>query len=108
MKYEIDGRYFYPYDYEDEEWRRIKGFPQYHVSNYGRIRNKETKKILKPQIVRYKNSNTLNFKLYNHGRKKTVYIRKLMREYNFPFVVYPSYSEYFQRRKGSEFIYDCF
>lgn len=34
-----------------EEWKEIKGFPKYSVSNLGKIKNNETGKILKPYRV---------------------------------------------------------
>ena len=35
-----------------EEWKEIIFAKKYEVSNYGRIRNKKTKKILKPRAPR--------------------------------------------------------
>ena len=34
-----------------EEWRDCSGFTKYAVSNFGRVKNKKTKRILKPGIV---------------------------------------------------------
>ena len=35
-----------------EQWKEITFAPKYEVSNYGRIRNKTTKKVLKPRLPR--------------------------------------------------------
>ena len=40
-----------------EEFRIIKQYPNYEVSNHGRIRNKTTKKILIPYISKDKFNN---------------------------------------------------
>lgn len=34
------------------EWRKIKDFPNYSVSNYGEVRNDVTGKILKPWVIK--------------------------------------------------------
>ena len=36
---DIDGRYFMPYDYEDEIWKSVKGYSDYKVSNLGRVKD---------------------------------------------------------------------
>ena len=35
------------YEQEPEVWKTIENFPMYEVSNLGRVRNKNTKKIFK-------------------------------------------------------------
>ena len=44
---EIDGRYYMPYDYEDEIWKTVKGYSNYKVSNLGRVKDNDGK-ILNP------------------------------------------------------------
>ena len=40
----------------NEEWKKIEGFPNYSVSNTGRVRNDRKDKILKPKISgKYRN-----------------------------------------------------
>ena len=70
MKYEMNGRYFYNYDYEDEIWYPVIGYSLYEVSNYCRVKNIQTQKMLRPQILEYSKPKTLHFMLYNNGKKK--------------------------------------
>lgn len=35
-----------------EEWKTIKDLPNYDVSNFGRVRNNKTYRILKPKLIR--------------------------------------------------------
>lgn len=37
----------------DEEWKRVRGFIKYEVSNKGRVRNADTYQILKVSLVYY-------------------------------------------------------
>lgn len=108
MKYEMNGRYFYNYDYEDEIWYPVKGYLLYEVSNYCRVKNIQTQKILRPQILEYSKPKSLHFMLYNNGKKKTFYINTLLKQHKWEEIFRPNYSEHFVHRKGSEFIFDCF
>ena len=36
---------------KSEEWKKIKDFPRYSVSNFGRVKNDETGRILKPFCI---------------------------------------------------------
>lgn len=40
---------FYSQDLENERWKEIKDFPNYLVSDKGRVMNKNTKRLLKPE-----------------------------------------------------------
>ena len=62
-----------------EEYRVIKGFENYSVSNFGNVKNKKTGRILKPGI----NSNGYyQVRLYdNDGKYFHKYIHKLVSEY---------------------------
>lgn len=69
--------------YDDEEWKVIKEFPKYSVSNYGRIKSrvKKKEKILQPNIIgRYE-----YVKLYKKGEhgniKKLLRVNRIVAEY---------------------------
>ena len=38
---------------EEEEWRKIDGFDNYSISNFGRVRNDNTKFLLKTHIKKW-------------------------------------------------------
>ena len=62
----------------EETWGQVKGFnDRYEVSNKGVVRNKETLKVLKPQINRY---GYLQVNLYYGGHKtrKMITVHKLV------------------------------
>jgi hypothetical protein len=63
-----------------EVWKRIKGFEDYEISNYGRVKSfkKNTEKILKshPNEKGY-----YNIDLYLNNKRKTIRIHKLVSEY---------------------------
>ena len=62
----------------EEIWKTIDGFPSYEVSNLGRIRNKNTGHILKPQL----NTRTgyLQVGLFVDKKHKSIYIHRLVAE----------------------------
>jgi hypothetical protein len=60
---------------DDEEWRVIAGFPNYSVSNLGRVRNDTTQRILRPGIG---TNGYYQVCLYNQGRSATKPIHKLV------------------------------
>ena len=62
-----------------EEWRKIKEYPQYEVSNMGNVRNIKTGIILKPQKTGSKRS-YYKINLYNNGVKINKYIHRLVVE----------------------------
>lgn len=73
----VRKQYTYPQiDKEDETWKTILGYETYEVSNQGRIRNKETLKILKP----YPNVRTdyLYVMLYHDGKRKNLKVNRLV------------------------------
>lgn len=53
-----------------EEWKQVKDHPKYSISNYGRVRNTETGKILTPNI-RSKTSHYL-YVNFSYGYKNLV------------------------------------
>lgn len=67
---------FYIEDLPDEKWVGKIGFPLYLISNYGRIRNRETGRILKPSIA----CGYYKIRLSNNGNVKDFMIHKLVYE----------------------------
>jgi len=58
-----------------EHFRKIKGYPNYSVSDYGRIRNDKTGRILKPQ----KNTcGYLQVDLHKNGVRKSQKVHRLV------------------------------
>lgn len=58
-----------------EEWKVIKGYENYSISNLGRVRNDITNKILKP----YKNrSGYLRIMFNRHSNMKQLFIHHLV------------------------------
>ena len=60
---------------EEEEWRKIEGYDNYSISNFGRVRNDKTKKIRKTYINK-EGYSTLN--LSNNGVLKKFSIHRLV------------------------------
>ena len=60
-----------------EQWRDVVGYENYEISNVGRIRNKKTKKFLKPCK---NNIGYLNVGLCKNGTQKTFRIHRLVGE----------------------------
>ena len=59
--------------FENEEWRQISGYPNYSVSNTGRIKNNKTEMILRPDgILRENVSLTCKITDGNKYRKFTI------------------------------------
>ena len=58
----------------NEIWRSVSGFPNYQISNIGRIRRTETGIILTP----HKNVEYLVINLYNDGNLKKMYVHRLV------------------------------
>ena len=59
-----------------EEWKNIKDFEdKYEVSDLGNVRNKKTKRILKPSVHR---CGYLWVNLYKYGKRKNLYIHRLV------------------------------
>lgn len=63
--------------YAPEYWTDIKGFPNYAVSNFGRVKNKVSTKVLKPQKD-YKGY--LRVRLYNQKVSQRFFIHRLLME----------------------------
>ena len=62
----------------DEQWVPIAGFPNYEVSNYGRIVNVMTGVDLRQHAD--KKSGVLRVSLYNGGKKKNVQVARVVLE----------------------------
>ena len=58
-----------------EEFKKIEEFPKYEVSNLGRVRNKNTGKILKP---RKSNSGYFYVSFYKDGKEHNRFIHRLV------------------------------
>ena len=61
--------------YAPECWREIEGFPNYQVSNLGRVKNNKTDKILKPYKTN-RGYHTIGF--WSDGKKKRLSIHRLV------------------------------
>lgn len=61
---------------DEEIWKSIKDFPNYEVSNLGRVRNKNTNNILKPALD--KTTGYLKVNLWNNGTEKMHTIHRLV------------------------------
>ena len=62
--------------YAPEYWKDIEGFSGYQVSNYGRVKNNKTGKILKPYLTR----GYLRVSLYNDSGRKCKLVHRLVAE----------------------------
>lgn len=49
----MDERYGYGYGYEDEAWEYIRGFPEYLISNFGRVWSIRNELFLKPRLSKW-------------------------------------------------------
>lgn len=58
-----------------EIWKEVEGFPNYKVSNLGRVKSKHKNYI---KATRIKNSGYEMTDLYNNGKQKTVMIHRLV------------------------------
>lgn len=63
---------------EPEEWRVIKDYPKYEVSNYGNVRNRKNGKLKTPR--RGRNKNYLSVYLRNENGDNTRPIHRLVAE----------------------------
>ena len=59
-----------------ERWKEIEGFPNYEVSDQGRVRNKTTKHILSPAID--KSTGYLKANLQKDGKGNTIAVHRLV------------------------------
>lgn len=60
------------------EWRKIKEFPTYSVSDEGQVRNDAGVRTLKP--IQRCNGSYLKVYLYNNGIQKQMYVHRLVAE----------------------------
>jgi len=61
--------------HKEEVWRTVPGFERYEVSDQGRVRNKETDKLLNPSTDSY---GYLKLKLYNPQGVKQFKVHRLV------------------------------
>ena len=101
MKIDINGRYFMLHDFEDEVWRKVKGYKNYLVSNYGRIKNTTIEKIMTPIIDHTNKGEKYVFKLSDKSRCHKFILEDIMIAVNFKTPIYHD-------NKSSEYIYDAF
>lgn len=66
----------YTEDLPDEVWRNIKNFPLYRISNYGRVRNINSNRILRPSIV----CGYYKVRLSNNGKIHDFLVHYLVQE----------------------------
>ena len=59
-----------------EYWNDIEGYPNYSVSNFGRVKSKKTGKLLKS----YKTKGYLRVSLYNDAGRKCKLVHRLVAE----------------------------
>ena len=67
---------FYQMDLPNEQWTRKNDFPLYLISNYGRVRNYQTGRILKPSIA----CGYYKVRLSNNGIVKDFIVHRLVYE----------------------------
>ena len=67
--------YFSDNNFKDEEWKKI-GSPNYEISNYGRIKNTQTKKLKQLKFQKY----GMQVILWNNSKSYTVTISRLVAE----------------------------
>lgn len=65
---------------DKEEWKGIEDFPNYEISNHGRVKSLEHSNILTPHISR----GYYHVRLHDYELSKTVNIHKLVGEYFVP------------------------
>ena len=63
-----------------EQYKIIKDFPNYSVSNFGNVKNNKTGRVLKLKI----SNGYYQISLYNNGNQYTKNIHKLVAEYFIP------------------------
>ena len=66
---------------ENEEWREIKNYPLYLISNFGRVMNIKTKRLLKFAV---KSSGYLQVHLWKDGKGKTFDVHQLVYKSFYP------------------------
>jgi hypothetical protein len=62
----------------EEQWVPLPGYPNYEVSNYGRVTNVRTGRDLKPYPD--KRTGILRVAIYNNGSRKDVQLKRLVAE----------------------------
>jgi hypothetical protein len=59
-------------------WAKITGFENYAVSSFGRVKNLETGRVLKPSLTSYKKNGYKTVKLYRNGVFQSVLVHRLV------------------------------
>lgn len=107
MNIEINGRYFMPYDYEHEVWKKVKGYKNYYISNCWRVKHKDGY-IVKPQIFNVEHR-VYYYVMLNEGLvRKRHNLEDVMIANGFKSENKIHNDDILRYRKNSEFIYDCF
>lgn len=65
-----------------EEWKKVKGYPKYSVSSYGRVRNDERKIML--SLGSKNQAGYVSVMLYSDEKIKRVTVHKLVAEHFIP------------------------
>lgn len=105
---EVNARYYMKHDYENEIWKVVKGFDNYLISNYSRIKRIDNNLIMKPEIITSGIKTTYYIKLSSeHGRSK-FNIDDIVINAGFKTISKITQEKELIYRKSSEFIYDCF
>ena len=60
---------------EKECWKKINSEENYQISNFGRVKNVKTNRILKPNLMR---NGYLKIHLYKHGKRSSFFIHRLV------------------------------
>lgn len=75
-KYTFDFDYFREEDFPEEEWKQI-GNMNYSISNYGRIKNTNTKKLKQLKFTKY----GMQVLLWQNSKSYTITISRLVAEF---------------------------
>lgn len=69
-------------DLDGETWTEIEGYPNYQISDYGRIKSvaRSIPRLLKPFTSRYGNNIYLRVTLCNNNIRKDIFVHRLVIE----------------------------
>jgi hypothetical protein len=104
---EINVRYYQPQSFDEEIFKNIKGYKRYLISDYGRVKIKETGQILRPDITRYKDKTYIFVGLSNKQGRKRFDINDILATSFKKFRKVVEYKE-LKYNKNQEFIYGAF
>jgi hypothetical protein len=57
-----------------KEWRPVKGFPKFQISNHGEVRNKNTGNLVAPYLSEYQGIREACVMLAHRGVERRVFI----------------------------------